>query len=58
MIIETSCNRFFKVKPATAPGHEHLWLGIEVKNARGGWKEKRRAFWQLVRKAATRVVEA
>lgn len=56
-IIETSDNRFYQVKDATASGCEHLFLGVQVKRAKGEWIAKRGARTELVRKAATRIVE-
>lgn len=55
MIVETSSNQFFRVAPAD--GIDHAWIGVEVKNVRGAWIEKAKARKQLVRKAATRIVE-
>ena len=55
-IIETSANQFFRVE--CAAGIDHAWLGVEVKRVRGEWVPKAKARPILVRKAATRVVEA
>lgn len=56
MVIETSSNQFFKVRDAE--GIDHAWLGVEVKRSKDGWVAKVKAREMLVRKAATRVVEA
>ena len=56
-IIETSDNRFFQVADAGA-GLDHVWIGVEVKRVKGVWAPKAKAREQLVRKAATRIVEA
>lgn len=56
MIVETSSNQFFRVR--VADGIDHAWIGIEVKRVKGSWEAKAKAREILVRKAATRVVEA
>lgn len=62
MIIETSDNRFYRVTETTMPTLSHCWYGVEVKRIGGQWVEKSKATKKsrvhLVRKAATRVVEA
>ena len=62
MIIETSCNRFFRVTETNQPGLEHVWSGHEVKRKKTPlgiqWVIKATIKDVLVRKAATRVVEA
>lgn len=62
MIIETSSNRFYRVTETGIPTLAHCWYGIEVKRTADGWVEKskatKRSRAELVRKAATRVVEA
>jgi hypothetical protein len=55
-IIETSDNRFFRVTDAA--GLDHVWNGIEVKRSKGAWVPKAKAREQIVRKAASRIVEA
>lgn len=57
MIIETSCNHFYRVTETNDEALAHVWYGIEVKFTKGQWEVKKRAYRQLVRKAATRVVE-
>lgn len=56
MIIETSDNRLFSVRPTGDANLAHVWFGIEVKKVRGAYVPKAKARTQLVRKAATRVV--
>ena len=64
MIIETSCNRFYRVTETQWPHLDHVWNGVEVKfdKKRGKWTDKtNRAGYpksSYVRKAASRVVEA
>lgn len=65
MIIETSDNRFYRVVETGSMELAHVWYGVRVKKVRGQWvftAEGRRAYMnqrpELVRKAATRVVEA
>ena len=61
MIIETSSNQFFQVKDATISNGQvldHAWLGFAVKRVKGVWVPKAGAREMLVRKAATRIVEA
>jgi hypothetical protein len=59
MIIETSANRFYQVTETNIPELAHCWYGFELRRKVGEYIIKRpgeRA--ELVRKAATRVVEA
>lgn len=58
MIIETSDNRFYRVTETGDRNLTHVWYGVAVKKIRGEWIEKARAKRELVRKAATRIVEA
>ena len=64
MIIETSDNRFYRVREHDAPTMAHCYLGVELKRDKAGKFTARRPFGhrlhnheELVRKAATRVVE-
>lgn len=61
-IIETSCNRLFRVSDHPDARIDHAWLGIEVKRIRSpmgdSYEPKVKAREQLVRKAATRIIEA
>ena len=52
-IVETSSNQLFRVHDA---GHDHAWLGVEVKRAAGGYVPKAKAREVLVRKAGCRIV--
>ena len=70
MIIETSCNRFYRVWDITVWGRQdesmaHVWYGVPVRKSKGEWiltaaacKKPQGKSVELVRKAATRVVEA
>jgi hypothetical protein len=65
MIIETSCNRFYQVREHDIqPEMAHCYLGIELRKTKNGFSRRygptHRRYGQeeLVRKAATRVVEA
>lgn len=65
MIIETTDNRFFDVWETRAAGLDHVWYGYEMKRIKDGFiltarglKEAKRCRPQLVRKEASRVVEA
>lgn len=61
MIIETSANKFYSVTETNEPGLSHVWYGLPVKRVRNLWVLKssaRREAPEIVRKAATRVVEA
>ena len=53
-IIEDSSNRFWRIVSDFSPV---AWTGVPVKRVAGGWADKAGAREQLVRKAATRVVE-
>jgi predicted double-glycine peptidase len=60
MIIETSTNQFFRVWDTNQEGLDHVWYGEPVRKLRaGGWSRVGADRGpQLVRKAATKVVEA
>jgi hypothetical protein len=58
MIIETSANQTFRVTETGDAGLAHVWNGVEVKKVRGAWVDKKNARSVLVRKEASRVVEA
>jgi hypothetical protein len=58
MIIETSDNRFYRVTETGQKDLDHVWFGYPVKHTKHGWTHKANARKELVRKAATRVVEA
>ena len=58
MIIQTSDNRFFRLADHADPDMSHVWLGFEVKKARGGFVDKKNAREMLVRKAASQIVAA
>jgi hypothetical protein len=62
MIIETSANKFYRVTETGQPDLDHCWYGLEVKRVRGMFiltaKAMRASGAELVRKAATRIVEA
>jgi hypothetical protein len=58
MIIETSDNRFYSVQPTQDPALDHVWIGFQVKRAKGEWIACKNSRVGLVRKDASRVVEA
>lgn len=62
MIIETSDNRFYFVRETGRDDLAHVYVGGEVRRDRktGQWVKKGRwgAYPQLIRKAATRVIDA
>jgi len=58
MIIETSDNRFYRVIKNINSDLSHCWDAVAVKKVRGTWVDRARARTELVRKAATRIVEA
>jgi hypothetical protein len=65
MIIETTANQLYTVAETGNPALAHVWYGIPVKKVRGeyvptarGVNLQRRNSPELVRKAATRIVEA
>lgn len=65
MIIETSANKFYQVTETNKLGLDHCWYGYSVKQVRGefvltaaGKRASSLNRPELVRKAATRVVEA
>lgn len=59
MIIETSDNRFYRVTETGNPATAHLWNAMRVKKDRktGEWVRAGKWSLELVRKAATRIVE-
>jgi hypothetical protein len=62
MIIETSDNRFYRVVETNQTDLAHVWYGFEVKKVGSLFvqtaKAARSSRAELVRKAATRIVEA
>lgn len=62
MIIETSCNQFYRVTETGCDALNHVWYGVPVKKQKGEWvvtaKGRKTSKMELVRKEATRVVEA
>lgn len=58
MIIETSANQFFRVTETGDVNLSHVWNGVEVKKVKGTFVDKKNSRSVLVRKEATRVVEA
>jgi hypothetical protein len=56
MIIETSGNQLFSVRDSA--DYDHAWVGIEVKKVKGKYVAKAKARTILVRKAATRIIDA
>jgi hypothetical protein len=55
-VIETTCNRLFQVRETGSADLAHVWHGVEVKRAKGGFAPKARSREMLVRKAGARVV--
>lgn len=58
MIIETSANQFYRVTETGCAELSHVWNGVQVKKVRGEWIAKKSARPELVRKAATKIIEA
>jgi hypothetical protein len=58
MIIETSSNQFFQVLETGDASLAHVWSGVEVKRVKGAFVPKKNARQVLVRKEASRMVEA
>ena len=56
MIIETTCNRLYRVDETGVPGLEHVWYGSEVTKKK--FRPKKNAKRELVRKEACRIVLA
>jgi hypothetical protein len=57
VIIETSDNRFYRVRATGNADLAHVWFGVAVKRSKGAWIEKAKNREILVRKAASRIVE-
>ena len=69
-IVKTSAGRLYRVTETGDANLAHVWMGIEVKHVAGHWSDelntnvgpqwvaKKNARPALVRKAATRIVEA
>ena len=58
MVIETSANRLYRVTDTNSADLAHVWYGTEVKRVAGAYVPKKNARVELIRKAATRIVEA
>jgi hypothetical protein len=58
MIIETTCNHLYRVRETGDANLAHVWFGIEVKRVKGAYVPKAKARETLVRKEASRLVEA
>ena len=56
MIVETSANQLFRVRPAGA-GLDHVWVGTQVKRSARGFVPKAKARDILVRKEGCRIVD-
>lgn len=56
MIVETSSNQIFIVRESA--NHPQAWIGTAAKKTKGGYVPKKGAKEVLVRKAASRIVEA
>lgn len=57
-IIETSFNRFYLVKDSTDPNLAHCYIGTELKRSRSGTFTEKNSRIELVRKAATKIIDA
>lgn len=55
-VIETTCNQLFRIRETGRPELAHVWHGVPVKRARGGFADKVNAREILVRKAGARFV--
>ena len=55
-IIEDTANRFWMVRDTRNTDLAHVWFGVEVKRAKGGFTPKAKARETLVRREATRLV--
>lgn len=55
-IIEDSANMFWAVRPTGIAGLDHVWFGVRMKRAKGGFVPVAKAREMLIRKEATRVV--
>lgn len=58
MIIQTSAGHLYRVTETNDPELAHVWFGTEVKRAKGEYVPKKNARKTLVRKEASRMVEA
>lgn len=58
MVIRTSCGQHYSVVETNDPALDHVWAGIAVKRVKGVWTHKAKARIELVRKAASELVEA
>jgi hypothetical protein len=56
MIVETTCNRLYLVRPTGNPNLAHVWFGIEVKRKGGAYVPKTKAREVLVRREGCRIV--
>lgn len=58
MIIETSCNQFYQVRETNDANLAHVWYGQKVKRSKGEFVPVAKIRTELVRKAASRIVQA
>ena len=57
MIIETAAGQTFLVRETNDANLAHVWHGVAVKRAKGGWAPKAKAREMLVRKEGTRQID-
>ena len=53
LLIETSSNQIYLVRPTQTAGLDHVWFGRQVKKTKGGWAFKANSREILVRKEAS-----
>lgn len=58
MIIETSANEFYQVRETGNANLAHVWYGQKVKRSKGEFIPVVKLRTELVRKEATRIVQA
>lgn len=56
MIIRETSGAHFRVTASNDPNLAHVWLGVPVKRAGGGFVDKAKARQQLVRRAGCVIV--
>jgi hypothetical protein len=55
-IVETTCNRLYRVRETGDAALSHVWIGVEVKKLMGGFVDKAKARPTLVRKEGTKIL--
>ena len=56
MIIETTCNHFYRVVETGDPDLAHVWIGVRVKKTKAGYVDIAKPRRMLVRKEGSKII--